>query len=126
MHFYENSWRVRVEPALGHRRLRDIRRGDLERFYADLEGRTTLATRRAVQQLVRRLFTVAVNSEWVARNPAAGIPMPSAERREARFLTDAEVGLIAENVPPRYRALVWTLAVAGLRIGRQQPLGLRT
>jgi integrase len=125
MHFYENSWHVHVEPALGHKRLRDVRRGDLERFYADLEAQTTLATRRAVQQLVRRLFTVAVNSEWIAKNPATGIPMPSAEQREPRFLTESEVGAIAENVAPRYRALVWTLALAGLRIGEATALRVK-
>jgi integrase len=125
MHFYENSWRVHVEPALGHRRLGDIRRTDLERFYADLEGRTTLATRRAVQQLVRRMFTVAVNSEWISRNPAAGIPMPAPDQREPRFLTESEVGGIVENVAPRYRALVWTLAMAGLRIGEATALRVK-
>jgi integrase len=125
MHFYENSWHVHVDPILGRRRLKDIRRSDLERFYSDLEGRTTLATRRAVQQLVRRLLTVAVNSEWIARNPASGIPMPSVEQREPRFLTDQEVSAIAENVAPRYRALVWTLAVAGLRIGEATALRVK-
>lgn len=125
MHYYENSWRVHVEPALGHKRLRDVRRSDLERFYADLEGRTTLATRRAVQQLVRRLFKVAVNSEWIARNPADGIPMPPSEQQAPRFLTEAEVGAIAANVPQRYRALVWTLAVAGLRIGEATALRVK-
>jgi integrase len=125
MHFYENSWHVHVEPVLKHKRLKDFRRGDLERFYSEVEGRTTLATRRAVQQLVRRLFTVAVNSEWIQRNPAAGIPMPSADEREPRFLTEKEVGAIAKNVPPRYGALVWTLAVAGLRIGEATALRVK-
>jgi integrase len=117
MHYYENSWRVHVEPILGSRRLRDVRRADLERFYADVETRRTVATRRAVQQLVRRLFAVAVSSEWISRNPSAGIAMPSAAEREPRFLTKQEVAAIADAVPRRYRALVWTLAVSGIRIG---------
>lgn len=125
MHFYDNSWRVHVEPVLGRMRLKDIRRTDLERFYADVEGRATLATRRAVQQLVRRLFAVAVSSEWIARNPATGIAMPSAEQREPRFLTEQEVVVIADNVAPRYKALVWTLAIAGLRIGEATALRVK-
>jgi integrase len=105
--------------------LRDIRRGDLERFYADVEGRSSLATRRAIQQLVRRLFTVAVNSEWIARNPAAGIPMPPSEQREPRFLTETEVRAIAQHVAPRYEALIWTLALTGLRIGEATALRVK-
>jgi integrase len=37
--------------------------------------------------------------------------------RKARFLDEMEVERIASETPDRYRALKWTLAVGGLRIG---------
>jgi integrase len=119
MAWYESRWRVHVAPALGSRRVGDIRPSELAEFYADLERRTSLSTRRGVQQLVHKLFAVAASpeAEWIVRNPADGIRMPAAQPREARFLTEEEVAHIADEVPPTYHALVWTLAVAGLRIG---------
>jgi integrase len=121
--WYESRWQTHVKDArweeqtLGSRRLRTIKRSELEEFYADLEERTSLATRRSVQQLVSKLFSVAVRLEWVLKDPTKGIEMPGAEPRPARFLDEKEVAAIADKVPPRYRTLVWTLAITGLRVG---------
>jgi integrase len=71
-----------------------------------------------VQQVVHKMLAVAVRSEWIVRNPADGIPMPQAEaRREVRVLTDDELERLADEVPPRYRALVYMLADTGARPG---------
>lgn len=125
MAWYESRWANHVEPMLSARRVATIRRSELETFFADIESAKSLATRRAVQQLVHKLFAVAVRSEWILHNPADGIEMPAAQTREARFLDEAEVARIAKEVPPRYRALVWTLAVAGLRIGEATALRVK-
>jgi integrase len=123
--WYESRWTNHVEPALGARRIDSIRRAELEAFLADVESRTSVATRRAVQQLVHKLFAVAVRTEWIVRNPADGVEMPAARPREARFLTEDEVRRIAGEVAPRYRAMVWTLALAGLRIGEATALRVK-
>jgi len=115
---YEHRWRNHVQPALGKRRLDSLRRSDLEAFYADVEARTSLDTRRKVQQVVHKMLAVAVRSEWIVRNPADGIPMPGAEvQREVRILTNDEVEKLAHAVPFRYRALVLMLADTGARPG---------
>jgi hypothetical protein len=93
---YEHRWRNHVEPALGRRRLDSLRRSDIEGLYADIEARTSLDTRRKVQQVVHKMLAVAVRSEWIVRNPADGIEMPPAEaQREVRVLTDDEVERLA-------------------------------
>ena len=123
---YDSRWRTYIEPALGSRRIGDIRRAEIERFYADVEMRTTLDTRRKVQQIVHKLFAVAVRSEWLVRNPADGIEMPQAQpRREPRAMTEKEVERIANEIEPRYRALVWTLAETGMRIGEATALRVK-
>lgn len=123
--WYESRWFNHLEPALGSRRIGTVRRAELEEFLLALEARTSLATRRAVQQLVHKLFAVAVRSEWLTRNPADGIQIPAAWPRSARFLGQDEIRRIAEEVPPRYATLVWTLAVAGLRIGEATALRVK-
>lgn len=124
--WYDSRWTTHLEPVLGARRIDSIRRAELEEFLTELETRTSLPTRRAVQQLVHKLLAVAVRSEWLNRNPADGIEMPAARPRSARFLDDDEVRCIADEVPRRYRALVWTLAVAGLRIGEATALRVKS
>jgi integrase len=115
---YEHRWRNHVLPALGRRRLDSLRRSDIETFYAEVEAETSLDTRRKVQQVVHKMLAVAVRSEWLVKNPADGIPMPGAEvQREVRILTNDEVEKLANEVPPRYRALVCMLADTGARPG---------
>jgi hypothetical protein len=77
---YRTRWVTHIEPVLGDRRLVSIRRPELEAFYAEVE-KSSLDTRRKVQQVVHKLFAVALRQEWVTRNPAGGIEMPGAEPR---------------------------------------------
>lgn len=98
---YEHRWRNHVQPVLGKRRLDSLRRADIEGFYADVEARTSLDTRRKVQQVVHKMLAVAVRSEWLVKNPADGIPMPGAEvQREVRILTNDEVEKLANGCQP--------------------------
>jgi integrase len=124
--WYESRWTNHVEPRLGGRKVSEVRRSELEELLADVERRTSEQTRRAVQQLVHKLFAVAVRSEWIVKNPADGIDMPPPRpRRVEEPLSQEQVAAIANEVPMRYHALVWTLAVAGLRIGEATALRVK-
>jgi integrase len=115
---YEHRWTNYIRPALGDRRLDSLRKSGIKEFYTDLEERTTRDTRRKVQQIVHKILAVAVEDEWIVKNPADGIKTPQAiTKREPRPLTDSEVEKLADEVPPRYRALVWVLAETGARPG---------
>jgi integrase len=122
---YEQHYRKWVAPALASRRIDSIKRSEVEAFYSDVERKASLPIRRAAQQLLHKLFAVAVQSEWLTRNPAHGIGMPNVKRREPRFLSEAELDRIVGEVEPRYRALVWTLAISGLRIGEASALRVK-
>jgi integrase len=123
---YESRWTRHIEPSLGRRPVGKLRRTELQAFYADVEERTSLDTRRKVQQIVHKMLAVAVDAEWITRSPADGIEMPQAEPdREPRVLTDAEVDALANAVPPRYRALVYMLAETGARPGEVLALRMR-
>jgi integrase len=115
--WYETRWTKHIEPRWGSVKLTAIRRDRLERWYAEEEEATSLATRRSVQQVMRRLLQVAYDREWTPRNVSAGITLPGSDPKDIRPLTEIEVNGLAKAVPDRYRALVWVLALGGLRIG---------
>ncbi len=123
---YSMALRVHILPALGDCRLNAVTNTDARRFVSDMvaEGKgaatVTLATR-----VAHRLFQVALEEERIGRNVWSGVKVPQQTRREVRFLTETEVRKIADEVPPRYRVAVWTLAVAGLRIGELAALRVR-
>jgi hypothetical protein len=115
---YEARWTKHIAPKWGKRRVGEVSREELKTWLKALQEKTSLDTRRKVQQVIHKLFAVAVGEGWRPINPADGIPMPGVRiEREPNALTDQEIEKIAAEVPARYRALVWTLAETGARIG---------
>jgi integrase len=115
---YEQQWSKHIEPALGSRALSKITRADVKRLIGTLESRGVgKATLDSVHRLLRSVLSSAIDDEIISANPASGIDVPKAKRREIRFLTPQEVGIIAGEVAERYRALVLLLSYRGLRIG---------
>ena len=111
-----------AEGSLGDREIRSISKADIREFLAELTRTKNPATVEAVFRLLHRVLEVAVEEDQLRRNPAHGVKVETSRRREVRFLTEQEVARIADEVPKRYRALVWTLAISGLRIGEASAL----
>jgi len=122
---YAAQLRAYILPKLGSRRLSTLGKADVRTFESELiaegKGMPTVA---AVHRLLHRLFAFAMEEDRIGRNPAdlRREERPKSEPRKARFLDEAEVEKVAAEVPERYRALVWTLAVGGLRIGEATAL----
>ena len=108
--------------SLGDRPIRTIGKADVREFLAELSATKGAATVDAVKRLLHRTLEVAVEEDRITRNPVHGVRVEKPARREPRFLTEHEVAAIAAEVPDRYRALVWTLAVSGVRIGEASAL----
>ena len=111
--------------SLGDRPIRTIGKADVREFLAGLSATKGAATVDAVKRLLHRTLEVALEEDRIARNPVHGVRVEKAARREPRFLTEGEVRAITEDVAPRYRTLVWTLALAGLRIGEASALRVK-
>jgi integrase len=75
------------------------------------------ATVQKSYQLLGKVMGAAVDAGMVAQSPCRRVPLPKVEREEMRFLTPAEVTVLAAAIHPRYRALVLVGAYGGLRIG---------
>jgi integrase len=113
--------------SLGHWPIRAIGRREVREYLTGLaisEGKGA-ATVEAVARLLHRVREVALVEDQIRRNPAHGVAVEPARRRQPRFLTDKEVRAIAAKVPERYRALLWTLALGGLRIGEASALRVK-
>jgi integrase len=123
---YETLGRLYLSDGIGQQPIRTITKADVRSFYAELRKRGKgTPTVEAVARLLHRVLEVAVSEDRIGRNPAHGVRVAPAARREARFLTEGEIGRIADEVPDRYRALVWTLALSGLRIGEAAALRVK-
>jgi integrase len=122
---YAMHGRYLAGGSLGDRPIRTIGKADVRTFLAELSATRGAATVDAVKRLLHRTLEVALEEDRIARNPAHGVRVEKTARREPRFLSEDEVRAIAEEVPPRFRALVWTLALAGLRIGEASALRVR-
>ena len=123
---YETLGRLYLSEGIGEMPIRTIGKGDVRTFLADLrvrgKGQPTIE---AVSRLLHRVLEVAMEEDRIARIPAHGVHVAPSQPREPRFMTRDEVRKIADEVPDRYRALIWTLAIAGLRIGEASALRVK-
>ena len=113
---YEACLRLRVLPRLGHLRITEVRRRDLQRFVDDLlqEGldpSTVVKTANPLQAIFRRL----AQREEVVTNPAADLDLPKGRRRRERIASPEEAAELLGALPVAQRALWATAVYAGLR-----------
>ena len=80
---------------------------------------------RNVFNVMSGLFGGAVAHRIIRANPAAHVELPKARKDEQRYLTPDQISAVADQINPRYRALILTLGVAGLRIGEASALRRR-
>ena len=121
---YEQNLNKRVLPELGDERLREITLPQLQRFVdrlaADGHAAATITTSitplRAIYRRARQLGEVQTN-------PVSGISVPSVNRRQERFATVEQVGVILSGLEKAKDRAAWATALyAGLRRGELMAL----
>jgi integrase len=70
---------------------------------------------RKAHQVLAQVLDAAVDGGRLARNVAAGVKLPKAQRREMGFLDAVQVEALADAIDPRYPTLVRVAAYTGLR-----------
>lgn len=113
----ESYIRTHVLPRFGTTPLSSIDHMAVRAWVAELSARRAPSTVHKAHQLLSKILRTAVEAGLLARNPAERVPLPKIERIEMRFLAPDEVHDLAEAIDERYRALVYTAAYCGLRIG---------
>jgi integrase len=108
-------------PVMGffaNKRLGSIRREHIQTWSAQLRrAGTSGATVRKAYRVLAMVLAEAEISGAITRSPAFKIDLPPIAMGEQRFLSPTEVKGLAAAIERRFRALVLTAALTGLRWG---------
>jgi integrase len=114
----ESVAHTHVLPRFGDVALVAVAHADVAAWMAEMKA-TGLApaTRRKAFSALNQMMRFALVNRRVTFNPCEGVELPSPATAEQRFLSPAEIELLASEIEPRFRALVLLAAYGGLRFG---------
>ena len=122
---YERGLRLRALPELGHRRLSDVDREDLQKYVDKMlaEGKSAAVIEATINPL-RAIYRHAMRSpsSGVAVNPTVGLELPAKRGRRERIAPPDECARLVTALQPQDRALWATAMYAGLRRGELMAL----
>jgi integrase len=120
---YRRALDLRVLPALGHLRLSDLRRVDVQdfadRLLRDGHGASTIQN---TLDPLRAIFRYAIRREMVVVNPCAGLDVPKPTGRRELVASPTEAAELLDALPAEDRAVWATAFYAGLRRGELRGL----
>lgn len=112
-----------VLPALGDKKLSEVRRADVQDLVDSLTGMGLAgSTVRNALDPLRRIMHRALRRDVIAVDPTDGIDWPSASRNRDRVASPTEAAALIAAVPDTDRALWATAMYAGLRAGELRAL----
>ncbi|MGC5562553.1 site-specific integrase [Streptomyces sp. FR-108] len=115
---YGYRLRGHVVPALGHRPVGELRKGEIRDFLAALKAAGMPdSTRSGVKKALSAMLTAAVDDDdYLPANPVYGIKVPKGRKRQDVVrLTWAHVVALAAEITPEFEFLVWLGALQGVR-----------
>jgi integrase len=116
MRDYRKSLDLEILPTFATAPLHAIDALAVEEWLATLARRGLGVKRRAkARAVLSMVLDSAVKGGKLGRNVVADVAAPKGQRREAHFLTAAQVERLAEAIDPRYRALILFAAYTGVR-----------
>ena len=120
---YQNTLNTHVLPYFGHMKMRDITVNDLKEWHAILVNESTWLGERRSEYTIQKyvnlfssIFKSAVDAEMLEKSPFSKWKRQKVKPlRKATPLEVNRVKLLAENLPPKWRLLVWLPFFTGLR-----------
>lgn len=110
-----SSLALHVYPTLGHKRLNDITVFDIRLLVAQWADTVMPRTVHRRYAVLRAALNSAVDLEILDRSPCRRVKLPTTAPAFAYALQPHEVALVADAVGARYRVMVFTAAMLGLR-----------
>jgi integrase len=107
-----------ILPRFGDRPVASLRQSEIAAWLSGLD--VAPSTKAKALQKLSAVLRLAVSDGAIKANPADGVDRPKVRSREGRALTDAQVSRVlnaAEKADPDKAAMVWLMALAGLRVG---------
>jgi integrase len=120
---YRQAGMTYLTPALGHLRLGEVQRGDVQRMVDKLHssGMSGSTIRNKLDPL-RVIYRRALQDDEVSRNPTEKLRLPAMDTKSRNVGNPERVGVLLAALPDELRA-VWTTAFyAGLRVGELRAL----
>lgn len=115
---YDSIIKNHLEPVLGMRRLKNIKKHHLQEVVNNLIAQNKYSTARQARLTLKQIFTQAVENEYIYKNPATGIVLPKQPKTQKRSLTQQEIELFtAAEFEPKERVFVFLILYCGLRRG---------
>ena len=123
---YEHTAEQYLRPMMGHLRLADVRRRDVQDFVDELR-RAGLSPSSVHNKLdvLRVLFKLAIEREYVDDTPCAHLRLPAVRSKRPEIASPERARELLEALPAEQRGLWATLFFAGLRIGEARALRWR-
>lgn len=104
-------------PELGGKPLNAVTPADVQGIVARLVASQAPATVRRNVASFTSLMNAAVEADLIARSPVRGLKLPRVQAKEHPRLGPDDLARLVEATPDRYRGLVLTAGVLGLRWG---------
>lgn len=101
----------------------DIRRGDIQRYITLRSGDVSAGTIAREMNILKRFFSLCVEWELLAFNPASGVKSPRVPAGRVRYLHAGELRTLLAVCPAWLRPIVGLAVATGMRRG--EILGLR-
>ncbi len=118
---YEQHIRTYIAPRIGHKRLRDLKPGDVTQMHREIAAMPNApgpATIRRVNATLASALSSAVKAQIVTYNAAKLVDLPKAERPKVNPWEPAQLGAFLDHVASdRIGPLYEFLALTGLRRG---------
>jgi integrase len=123
---YEHTADVYLRPMMGHMRVADVRRRDVQDFVDELR-RTGLSASSVHNKLdtLRVLFKLAIEREWRDDSPCVNLRLPAVRSKRPEIADPEQARTLLAALPVAQVALWAVLFFAGLRIGEARALRWR-
>jgi integrase len=114
---YTEKMKRYVRPAIGEKKLADVRPLDIQTFYGEMQERGLSArTVRYTHAILSSAFKQAIKWHMLARNPCEAVELPRAERREMKAFSPEEAGRFLKASKEDEQGVIFAFALAtGMR-----------
>ena len=106
-----------INPHLGDTQLRRLAPATIRTWVRAITETHAPATVAKAHQILKAALQAAVTDRLIPTNPATGTPLPRLDKPEPRYLAIDEIHRLAAAIDPRYKAVIYVGALAGLRPG---------
>jgi integrase len=113
----ESVLRNHLLPALGSRKLATITPWDIQDLVNAWSETASPRTVRRQYDVVRAVFTAAVDDDRLVRSPCRNVKLPSINQETRRVITSEELGRLGARLGPDWSPMLHLGAVLGLRWG---------